>query len=165
MRRLEDLEVYRRSLDLAESVYRFTEHYPPDEVRRLTDQTCRSALSVPANIAEGWGRGTPGQFRYFLRVAIGSACELECHLHLAVRLGYATRSDAAALLRELLRIRRMIDGLVASLSPRDGRPDRFGRITPRNSSDMKATHRMLRTHETSLPDPEPNSPRATSRKG
>ena len=117
MRRLEELDVWRYAFDLAERVYRFTSPYPGEELRRLTDQTCRAAISVVANIGEGWGRGTPGEFRYFLRVAAGSAAELETHLLLAVRLGYATSDDLQPLLNELHRIRRMIDGLARTLTP------------------------------------------------
>ena len=117
MRRLEDLDVWSFSMDLAERVYRFTARYPASEARRLTDQTCRAALSIPANIGEGWGRGTPGEFRYFLRVASGSDAELETHLLLGVRLGYATTAEVQPLLNEVRRIRRMLDALARTLAP------------------------------------------------
>lgn len=138
MRRLEDLEVWRRAFAFTTSVYRFTEQYPRAELFRLTDQTCRAAVSVPANVGEGWGRGTPGEFRYFLRVAAGSATELETHLLLGVALGYATKGQLQPLMNELHRIRRMIDGLARTLirssrsarhrMPRADQPKTDGRI-------------------------------------
>lgn len=149
MKRLEDLEVWRRSFAFAKRVYEFTDRYPRTELFRLTDQTCGAAISVPANIGEGWGRGTPGEFRYFLRVAAGSAAELETHLRLAVALKYATMADLTPLLNELHRIRRMIDGLARTLTP----------------GSRSGKHRMPRVDAAEAVDQIPNASRRRRRGG
>lgn len=149
MQRLEDLEVWRRAFAFTERIYRFTERYPRAELFRLTDQTCRCAISLPANIGEGWGRGTPGEFRYFLRVAAGSAAELETHLRLAVALGYVNPADLAPLLNELHRIRRMIDGFARTLTP----------------AGRNARHRMLRAKAAEAHGQVPNAAPRRRRSG
>lgn len=69
------------------AVYRATETFPGDERYGLTSQLRRAAASIPANIAEGGGRETDGDFRRFIEIAGGSACEVEYHLQLANDLG------------------------------------------------------------------------------
>lgn len=80
------LRVYELSLDLTESVYGFTSMLPANETYGLSSQMRRASGSIVANIAEGAGRGSQKDFARFLRMALGSACELEAHLELVSRL-------------------------------------------------------------------------------
>jgi four helix bundle protein len=72
-----DLLVWQRSMDLVEKIYRTTEGLPERERWGLISQMCRAAVSVPANIAEGYGRQSTGDYRHFLSIARGSLSELE----------------------------------------------------------------------------------------
>ncbi|CAN5358949.1 four helix bundle protein [soil metagenome] len=83
-----DLTVHRVGLDIAEAVYRLTGTYPAEERFGLSAQMRRAAVSIPSNIAEGWGRGEGADNVRFVRIARGSLCELTTQLMLAERLGY-----------------------------------------------------------------------------
>jgi len=111
----EDLVVWQKSTDLAVAIYDVTKRFPREERFGLTSQLRRAAISVSANIAEGWGRSGKAELRYRLLVAKGSLNEVESELLVALRLGYL---DAGALVhaRELIsEIRRMIVGLRRAL--------------------------------------------------
>ncbi|MGI5820407.1 MAG: four helix bundle protein [Armatimonadota bacterium] len=83
-----DLDVWRRACELAVGVYRLTEAYPGKEMYGLTAQMRRCATSVPANIAEGKGRRSDGDFIRFPCIAAGSLAELETFLETSRRLHY-----------------------------------------------------------------------------
>ena len=82
-----ELEVWNRAMDLTEQVYRLSERLPVDERFGLVLQLRRAAVSVPSNIAEGAGRGYPGDFVRFLAISLGSLAELETQLLISERLG------------------------------------------------------------------------------
>ena len=89
-----DLLVGKRAMDLVEAVYKLSEQFPEREKFGLTSQMQRAAVSVPANIAEGYGRVHRGDYVHHLSIARGSLAELETHVAIGVRLGYANREDA-----------------------------------------------------------------------
>ena len=78
-----DLVVWQLSIELAEAAYALTSAFPRDELYGMTSQVRRSATSVAANIAEGYGRQTRPAFVSHLRIAQGSLKELETHLIVA----------------------------------------------------------------------------------
>lgn len=80
-----DLSVWQESMNLAVDVFKITEQLPRYEELGLGSQLRRSAVSIPSNIAEGWGRRRNKEFRYFLGIAYGSVCELETQLELVER--------------------------------------------------------------------------------
>lgn len=82
-----DLLVWQKGMDLAVAGYRLTAAFPTDERYGLTSQIRRAAASIPANIAEGYGRESPGAYAQQLRVAQGSLKEFETHVELAHRVG------------------------------------------------------------------------------
>jgi four helix bundle protein len=86
MHNFRSLRVYQSSLDVAEEIYRFAQQLPSTERYGLASQMRRASVSIAANIAEGAGRGSPRDFARFLRIAIGSSCEVEAHVELATRL-------------------------------------------------------------------------------
>ena len=92
----QDLEVWQRAMDIAAELYRLTKAFPRQEQFGLTSQIRRAASSIPANIAEGWGRQSTGEFRHFLRIAQGSLRELETHLLLSQRVDLAAPGPAPA---------------------------------------------------------------------
>ena len=82
-----DLHVWQRSMELTVAVYRLTEGFPRGEVFGLTSQLRRSAVSIPSNIAEGYGRLNRREFKRFLLIARGSSCELQTQLELSRAVG------------------------------------------------------------------------------
>ena len=109
------MEVWKKSIDWAERIYRVSSGFPPEEKYGLTSQMRRAAVSVAANIAEGAARTGTGEFLRFLSVASGSMAEVETFLILAGRLGYLTEADRQALEAEAQEIGRMLGGLKRSL--------------------------------------------------
>ncbi len=106
-----DLIVWQKAMDLAEAAYQLARSFPQVEEYRLTNQLLRAAASIPANIAEGSGRGTRKDFAHFVAIAYGSLCETETHLMLVVRVGLAQRSEVDPLLSLCREIGRMLNAL------------------------------------------------------
>jgi len=103
-------------MQLAEDVYRLTEHLPKHELFSLTSQMRRAAVSVPSNIAEGHGRNSSKEFNHFLGIALGSLSELETQLHLAQRLTYLEEQKVTLLLKATDETAKMLQGLKKSLA-------------------------------------------------
>jgi four helix bundle protein len=80
IRSYRDLRVWRDAMTLTEEGYRFSKELPRDELFGLTSQVRRSAVSIPANIPEGYGRDSKGLYVCFMKIAQGSLKELETHL-------------------------------------------------------------------------------------
>ncbi len=113
-----DLKVWQIALDVTETLYRITADWPRHEQYGLISQVRRAAVSVPANIAEGAGRRTPGEFVHFVGIARGSLAELETLLIIARRLGYVEEPVYRTLSEELFELGRMATGLLRSLNER-----------------------------------------------
>ena len=116
-----DLKVWIDAMTLVEGCYRFTKVFPRDEMYGLTSQIRRASVSVPANIAEGYGRDNTGSYIQFLKIAQGSLKELETHLLLSQRLKFASFDIAEQLLGQADSIGRMLRALVRSLQTSEGR--------------------------------------------
>ncbi len=110
-----DLVVWRKSLELAEAVYRETRLFPKEEVYGLTSQIRRAVVSIPSNIAEGQGRSTRKDFRAFLCTSRGSVNELRTQLELSYRLGILNGSAFKELTSRCDEIGRMLNGLIGRL--------------------------------------------------
>jgi four helix bundle protein len=113
-----DLIAWQKAMDLAESVYRVTANMPREELYGLTAQIRRACISVPANIAEGRGRRTHGEFLNQLSISHGSVREVETHALLAGRLRFLTSDDVNALMELTAEVGRLINGLANSLQAR-----------------------------------------------
>ena len=116
----QDLDVWKVSMDLAEAAYRATAKFPASELYGMTSQIRRSSASIPANIAEGYGRETTAYFIQFLRVAQGSLKELETHLLLAQRVDLLAADQAKPLMDDTDRIARMLRNLIRALKAKEG---------------------------------------------
>ena len=113
-----DLKVWQIALDMTETLYRTTVDWPKAEQYGLVSQVRRAAVSVPANIAEGAGRRTPGEFMHFIGIARGSLAELETLLIIARRLSYIEEPSFRAIMDDLFELGRMTTGLLKSISDR-----------------------------------------------
>ena len=89
-----ELEVWNIAMDLVIEIYFVGKKLPADERFGLIQQIQRSAVSIPSNIAEGYGRIHRGDYIHHLSMSRGSLCELETQLILCGRLGYVTKTDA-----------------------------------------------------------------------
>jgi four helix bundle protein len=110
-----DLRVWNEAMTLAESCYLLTRGFPKDELYGMTAQIRRAAASVPANIAEAYGREGRGEYLQFLRVAQGSLKELETHVLLSQRVGLTPEKASAPVLDQCEAVGKMLHGLIRSL--------------------------------------------------
>jgi four helix bundle protein len=110
-----DLRVWKEAMDLAVQCYEATKAFPREEMFGLVTQIRRAASSVPANIAEGYGRESTGSYAHFLRTAQGSLKELETHLLLATRVGLMPEAKSEPLIQHSDVVGRMLRGLIRSI--------------------------------------------------
>ena len=108
MRNYRDLQVWNKAHALTLSLYQLSRTFPKEETYGLTSQLRRAAVSVGANLAEGCGRRTSGELARFVRIAMGSASELDYHLVLCRDLGFLKREDFHRASRELTEVRKML---------------------------------------------------------
>jgi four helix bundle protein len=111
-----DLVVWQQAIDLAVAVYEVTRTWPREEIYGLTAQLRRAATSVPANIAEGYGRENVGSYRQFLRIAQGSLKEMETQLTIAQRVGITTDHAVTSLLERSESVGKLLRLLIRKLS-------------------------------------------------
>jgi four helix bundle protein len=119
--RYQELVVWQRAMELVERVYRLARKVPVEERFGLASQMRRSSRSIPANIAEGYGRGKTGDYLRHLSIANGSLFELETGLELAIRTGAldaveveSARKAAEEVGRLLWALRRKLNALGTS---------------------------------------------------
>ena len=111
-----DLVAWQRGVDLVERIYRVTANWPREEIYGLTSQVRRAAASVPANIAEGQGRGSDKAFAHHLSIAFGSLCELETHLVVANRLAFIDVPTFDELIEQTTGVAKPLHGLIRRFS-------------------------------------------------
>jgi four helix bundle protein len=111
----EKLDVWQKSIALAESVYALTKMFPSDERFGLTNQTRRAPVSISSNIAEGCSRSSKTDFRRFVEIATGSTFELVSQARIARGQTFCTQSDHDRLYNGAWEIVRMPSGLRVSL--------------------------------------------------
>jgi four helix bundle protein len=110
-----DLVAWQKAMDLAERIYRETAGFPLEERYGLTAQMRRAATSIPSNIAEGQGRrSSDDEFVRFLRIALGSLCELETQLELSLRLKMISAEQLSDVRPPAEEVGRLINGLIRS---------------------------------------------------
>ena len=103
-----DLKVWQRAIQMTLAIYGLTTGFPKEEMFGLTSQIRRAAVSVASNIAEGYGRGSKGEYKQFLAMARGSNLEVQTQLFLATELSYGhsvqlkTTDDLSKILNSLL---------------------------------------------------------------
>ncbi len=109
-----DLDVWQKSMKLAEHVYESTEKFPRSEEFGLRSQVRRAVVSIPSNIAEGKAIGGQG-YRRHVKIALGSNAELQTQLELSARLSLLSQPVAVTLLAQAAEIGRMLAGLLKAL--------------------------------------------------
>src|SRR5512135_1111030 len=113
-----ELVVWQKAMDLVTEIYRITGDFPSEERFGLSAQARRAAVSIPSNVAEGYGRKATGAYVNHLSIAYGSLVELETQIQIAARLDFLAQGQAGTLLIKTDEIGKMITGLKKSLADR-----------------------------------------------
>ncbi|MEA3502731.1 MAG: four helix bundle protein [Actinomycetota bacterium] len=111
------LRVYDMAIGITSEPYRLTKTLPRSERYGLVQQMNRASVSIASNIAEGAGRGDSRDFARFLRIALGSACELEAQTTIAAGVGLVDGESARVLREHLERLKASITNLEKTISP------------------------------------------------
>ena len=106
-----ELEIWKKGIELVKGIYKMTAEFPKSELYGLTSQMRRCAVSIPSNVAEGFRRRHPKEFKHFLNIALGSSAELETQLVIAKELGYLEGERKAYFIEVIDHIDRMIVNL------------------------------------------------------
>jgi four helix bundle protein len=110
-----DLKVWQRAIEMTLAVYRVTSSFPKEELFGLTSQVRRASVSVPSNIAEGYGRGSKGEYKQFLAMARGSNLEVQTQLFLATELGFGNSGQLKVADGLSTEVSKMLNSLLAKL--------------------------------------------------
>ena len=122
MKTHKDLEVWKKAITLAKSVYALTKDLPREEIFSLSDQMRRSSVSVASNIAEGAARQTNKEFIQFLYISLGSASELDTQIEICKAISFkgVNPEDIEAIQNELSTISKMVYGLITKVKQNSG---------------------------------------------
>lgn len=115
LKNYKELNVWQKAYQLCLEVYTITRNFPKEEMYGLTSQLRRAAVSVPSNIAEGYGRKNLGEYIQALYIAYGSVCELETQIMLSGDLKYIGTEALEGLQKNIGDVERMLKGLIDSL--------------------------------------------------
>jgi four helix bundle protein len=116
MHNYKELNIWKRAIKLAVSVYKISAALPTDERYGLTSQIKRAVVSIASNIAEGAGRNTNGEFMQFLGIANGSSFELTTQLIITSELGLLKEEQVTTIINELDEIQKMLYSFMTNLS-------------------------------------------------
>ena len=108
IRNFKDLEIYQKSKELVKDIYMMTERYPEEEKYNVISQLRRSVLSIPLNIAEGYGRKSKEDFKRFLKISLGSSNEVEALLEISKELDYIKEEEYKKISKENEIVGKMI---------------------------------------------------------
>ncbi|MFZ4413737.1 MAG: four helix bundle protein [Bacteroidales bacterium] len=115
MNSYKELIVWQKAMDLIVEVYHATGDYPKEEKFGLSSQMRRAVVSIPSNIAEGFGRKTTVDFIHFLHIARGSLYEFQTQAEASMRLSYLSDQNCTQLIEKSVEIEKLLNGLIHSL--------------------------------------------------
>jgi four helix bundle protein len=116
----QDLLIWQKGKEITLKVYHLTNSFPKEELYALTSQIRRCSVSIPSNIAEGWGRGTDKNIINFLSISKGSLYELETQLIIAFDLKYINETQLNEILILINEVSKMIVSLIGKIKLRNG---------------------------------------------
>jgi four helix bundle protein len=111
-----DLLVWQKSMDLVTEVYKITQNFPSSELYTLTSQIRRSAISIPSNIAEGYGRNSTADYKRFLQISFGSLFELQTQIEIAFNLNYISQYIFDEIFEKAKELDRMLVSLIKRIN-------------------------------------------------
>jgi len=112
-----DLLVWQKAMELVTEIYHLTKSFPGEERYGLTSQLRRSSVSLPSNMAEGYGRNSTQDYIRFLRIANGSLFELQTQLDIARNLKFLSEDSFSLLFEQSREIERMLSSLIRKINP------------------------------------------------
>lgn len=115
MKTYKDLICWQKSIKLVKKIYKVTADFPQSEQFGLTSQLRRAAISIPSNIAEGFGRGSNKDFKRFLEISRGSLFELQTQLFIAKELEYINNEIFDKINEQSREFERILVGFMRSL--------------------------------------------------
>ena len=115
-RNFRDLQVWQKGMEIVRLAYKAAAAFPQRELYGLMSQMQRAAVSIPANVAEGFNRYHNKEYRQFLYMALGSCAELGIHVEIAADLGYMDATKKGMLLEKLDHESRMLTSLIGKLA-------------------------------------------------
>jgi four helix bundle protein len=107
--------VWQKALLLVKDIYTSTSNFPATELYGLANQMRRAAVSIPSNIAEGYGRKSTGDYRRFLQMSVGSLYELQTQIEISSMLFYVPSEQCSTLLQKTVEIDKMMCSLIKRL--------------------------------------------------
>jgi four helix bundle protein len=113
--------VWQKAMALVTEIYKVTKSFPRREDYGLTSQLRRCAVSIPSNIAEGYGRNSRNEYIRFLQIASGSLYELQTQLEIAANLGYLKKDEFELLYESTREVERMLSVLIRRLIEGSGK--------------------------------------------
>ena len=122
LKNFKELNVWQKSYDLCLVIYKVTKKYPKEEIYGLVSQLRRVAVSIPSNIAEGYGRKTTSDYLRFLYIAYGSVSELETQIMISGDLDYIKEGVLTEIRDNITEVERMLKGLINSLEKKHSNP-------------------------------------------
>ncbi len=111
-----DLIVWQKAMVLVTLVYKLSKKFPEDEKFGLTSQIKKSSVSIPSNIAEGYGRKYSKDYSRFLQIARGSLYECQTQFEIALNLDFVNSEDLKAISQISLEVEKMLNSLINKIS-------------------------------------------------
>lgn len=115
MNTIRDMKVWQKAMDFVTNIYIETNSFPKEEVYGLTSQIRRSAVSIPSNIAEGFGRRSKNDFKRFLRISMGSLFEIQTQVEICKNLEFISIDTFDTLFEDTREIERMLVSFINSI--------------------------------------------------
>ena len=116
MQNHKELIVWQKAIDLVAEVYKLVKMLPKEETYALSDQMRRAVVSIPSNIAEGFGRNSTREYVHFLRIARGSCFELDTQIIACVKIAYLSENETKLSSELLNEIIKMLSSMIKKLS-------------------------------------------------
>jgi four helix bundle protein len=110
-----ELQVWKKGIEFVKQIYQMTQLFPKEEFYGLSNQMRRSAVSIPSNIAEGYGRLSNKEIKHFLYIALGSASELETQLIISKELKFTPDEVVESIDSEINEIIKMLASLIKTI--------------------------------------------------
>jgi four helix bundle protein len=110
-----NLIVWQKSVALVTDIYTLTKSFPQEEKFGIVSQLNRASVSIPSNIAEGWGRKSSKNYLQFLRISRGSLMETETLLEISKNLNYINDSEFKVISDNIEEVSKILQGLIKSI--------------------------------------------------